>query len=70
MSFFSEKKFCLPIFNSYLFNRIKIVPAYAHVSSKPLFLIKRRIEYLTKALNEGQCFLSFCLKIVFCFTAI
>ena len=30
----------LPIFNSYLFNRIKIVPIYAHES----------IEYLTKAL--------------------
>ena len=40
----------LPIFNSYLFNRIKIVPSYAHESSKPISLIKRRIEYLTKAL--------------------
>ena len=40
----------LPIFNSYLFNRIKIVPIYAHESSKPISLIKRRIEYLTKAL--------------------
>ena len=40
----------LPIFNSYLFNRIKIVPIYAYESSKPISLIKRRIEYLTKAL--------------------
>ena len=40
----------LPIFNSYLFNRIKIVLIYAHESSKPISLIKRRIEYLTKAL--------------------
>ena len=40
----------LPIFNSYLFNRIKIVPIYAHESSKPISLIKRRFEYLTKAL--------------------
>ena len=40
----------LPIFNSYLFNRITIVPIYAHESSKPISLIKRRIEYLTKAL--------------------
>ena len=40
----------LPIFNSYLFNRIKIVPIYAHESSKPISLIKRRIEYLTKAI--------------------
>ena len=39
----------LPIFNSYLFNRIKIVPICARESSKPS-LIKRRIEYLTKAL--------------------
>ena len=28
----------------------KIVPIYAHESSKPISLIKRRIEYLTKAL--------------------
>ena len=40
----------LPIFNSFLFNRIKIVPSYAHESSKPISLIKRRIGYLTKAL--------------------
>ena len=40
----------LLIFNPYLFNRIKIVPIYAHESSKPIPLIKRRIEYLTKAL--------------------
>ena len=40
----------LPIFNSSLFNRIKIVPIYAHESSKPISLIKRRFEYLTKAL--------------------
>ena len=38
----------LPIFNSYLFNRMKIVPIYAHESSKSISLIKRRIEYLTK----------------------
>ena len=48
--FFPNKKFRLPIFNSYLFNRIKIVSIYAHVSSKPISLIERRIEYLTKAL--------------------
>ena len=35
---------------SFLFNRIKIVPVYAHELSKPISLIKRRIEYLTKAL--------------------
>ena len=29
---------------------IKIVPIYAHESSKPISLIKRRFEYLTKAL--------------------
>ena len=40
----------LSIFSSYLFNRIKIVPIHAHESSKPISLIKRRIEYLTKAL--------------------
>ena len=40
----------LSIFSSYLFNRIKIVPIHAHKSSKPISLIKRRIEYLTKAL--------------------
>ena len=40
----------LPIFNSYLFNRIKIIPIYANESSKPISLIKRRIQYLTKAL--------------------
>ena len=40
----------LPIFNSYLFNRIKIVPIFAHESPKPISLIKRRIENLTKAL--------------------
>ena len=40
----------LPIFNSFLFKRIKIIPVYAHESSKPTSLIKRRIEYLTKAL--------------------
>ena len=40
----------LLIFNPYLFNRIKIVPIYAHESSKPISLIKRRIEYLTNAL--------------------
>ena len=40
----------IPIFNSHSFNRIKIVPIYAHESSKPISLIKRRIEYLTKAL--------------------
>ena len=40
----------LPIFNSYLFNRIKIVPIYVRESSKLIPLIKRRIEYLAKAL--------------------
>ena len=40
----------LSIFSSYLFNRIKIVPIHFHESSKPISLIKRRIEYLTKAL--------------------
>ena len=40
----------LSIFSSYLFNRIKIVPIHAHESSKPISLIKRRIEYLIKAL--------------------
>ena len=40
----------LPIFISYLFKRIKIVPINARESSKPISLIKRRIEYLTKAL--------------------
>ena len=40
----------LPIFISYLFNRIKIVPINARESSKPISLIKRRIEYLTTAL--------------------
>ena len=49
MPFLPNKKFRLPIFNSYLFNRIKIVPVYAHESSKPISLIKRRIDYLTKA---------------------
>ena len=39
-----------PIFNSFLFNRINIVPIYAYESSKPISLIKRRTEYLTKAL--------------------
>ena len=40
----------LPIFNSYLINIIKIVPIYAHESSKPISLVKIRIEYLTQAL--------------------
>ena len=40
----------LPIFNFYLFNGIKIVPIYDHESSKPISLIKRRIDFLTKAL--------------------
>ena len=40
----------LPIFSSYLLDRIKIVPIYAHESSKPISSIKRRIKYLTKAL--------------------
>ena len=40
----------LPNFNSFLFNRIKIVPIYVHEPSKPISLIKRRIEYLTKLL--------------------
>ena len=40
----------LPTFHSYLFYRITIVPIYAHESSKPISLTKRRIEYLTKAL--------------------
>ena len=40
----------LPIFSCYLFNRIKIVPIHGHESSKPISLIKRKIEYLTKAL--------------------
>ena len=48
MPFFPNKNVLLPIFNSY--NRIKIVLIYAHVLSKPTSLIKRRIEYLTKAL--------------------
>ena len=54
----------LSIFNSYLFNRTKIVPIYAHESSKPTFFIKRRIEHLTKAHLAGfsKCFLSFCWK--------
>ena len=39
-----------PIFNSYLFNRIKIVPIYAHESSKPITFVKRRTEYLNIAL--------------------
>ena len=55
-----------PIFNSYLFNRIKIVPIYAHESSKPISLIKRRIEYSTKALlarfSKIIMFLMFCWK--------
>ena len=40
----------LPIFSSYLLDRIKIVPIYAHESSKPISSIKKRIKYLTKAL--------------------
>ena len=40
----------LPIFHSYLFNRIKIVSIYGHESSKPISLIKRRMKYLPKAL--------------------
>ena len=40
----------LPIFNAFLFNKIKIVLIYAHELPKPTSLIKRRIEYLTKAL--------------------
>ena len=44
----------LPIFNSYLFNRIKIVHIYAHESSKPISLIKRRIEYLKHFLLNFQ----------------
>ena len=54
----------LSIFNSYLFNRTKIVPIYAHESSKPTSFIKRRIEYSTKALlaRFSKCFLSFCWK--------
>ena len=40
----------LPIFYSYLFNRIKIVSIYGHESSKPISLIKRRMKYLPKAL--------------------
>ena len=40
----------LPNFNSFLFNRIKIVPIYVHEPSKPISLTKRRIEYLTKLL--------------------
>ena len=40
----------LPIINSYLFNRMRIVPIYAHESYKPISLIKRRIDYLTKTL--------------------
>ena len=38
----------LPVFNSYLFNRIKIVLVYTYESSKSISLFKRRIEYLTK----------------------
>ena len=45
---FPNKKFNLPIFNSD--NRTKIVLIYANVSSKPISLIKRRIEYLNKEL--------------------
>ena len=48
--FFPNKRLRLPIFNSYLFNRIRIVPIFVHASSKPISLIIRRIEYLTKAL--------------------
>ena len=40
----------LPIFSSYLFSRIKIVPIPVHESSMPISLIKIKIEYLTKAL--------------------
>ena len=45
---FPNKKFNLPIFNPD--NRTKIVLIYANVSSKFISLIKRRIEYLNKAL--------------------
>ena len=52
----------LPIFNSNLFNGIKIVPTYDHESSKPISLIKRRIDFLTKA------FLARFSKIIMFFT--
>ena len=48
-----RKQMCdspLTNFSSYLFSRIKIVPIPVHESSKPISLIKRKIEYLTKAL--------------------
>ena len=45
---------------------MKIVPIYAHVSSKPIPLTKRRIEYLTEALlaqfSKINAFLGFSLK--------
>ena len=44
-----KNKIHLAIFNSYLFNSIKILLIYAHILSKPISLIKKRIEYLTKA---------------------
>ena len=52
----------LPIFNSNLVNGIKIVPTYDHESSKPISLIKRRIDFLTKA------FLARFSKIIMFFT--
>ena len=67
--FFPTKKIHLPIFNSYLLNRIRILLIYAHVLPKPIPLIKKRIEYLTKALlipfywqfltkNSGFCLIN------------
>ena len=40
----------LPIFSSYLFNRINNAPIHGHESSKPMSLIKSRIEYFSKSL--------------------
>ena len=60
----------LPIFNSYLFNRMKIVPIYAHESSKSISLIKRRIEYLTKDFLLDFQRLCFLISVGKSFTAI
>ena len=60
----------LPIFNTYLFNRMKIVPIYAHESSKSISLIKRRIEYLTKDFLLDFQRLCFLISVGKSFTAI
>ena len=38
----------LPIFNFYLFNRIKIAPIYALEPSKPISFIKRKLSIQLK----------------------